>query len=132
MTTELIALAWALMLALVHLFAATGARNRETGLAYNAGARDQPGPPVGVVTGRLQRAQANFYESLPLFIGAVAIAGIAGRHNAQTAAGAWLFVGARALYLPVYAAGVPYVRTLVWAAGLTGIGLVLLGALHGR
>lgn len=131
MTTELIALAWALMLAFAHIFAATGARNRETGLAYNAGNRDAPGPPVGVVTGRLQRAQKNFYESLPLFIGAVAIAGLAGKHNAQIELGAWLFFWARLIYLPIYGFGVPYVRTLVWAAGLVGIGLVLFGALHG-
>lgn len=131
MTTELIALAWTLVLAVVHILAPAGARNRETGLAYNAGNRDEPGPPVGVVTGRLKRAQANFYESLPIFIGAVLIAAVAGKSNGQTQAGAWLFFWARLAYLPIYAIGIPYVRTLVWAAGLTGIGLVLFGALHG-
>ncbi len=131
MTTELIALAWAVVLAFVHLFAAAGARNRETGLAYNAGNRDAEGPPVGVVTGRLRRAQANYYESLPLFIAAVLIASTAGRHNGLTSGGAWTFVLARAAYLPIYAVGVPYVRTAAWAAGVTGIALVLYGALHG-
>lgn len=131
MTTELIALAWAVVLAIVHVMAAAAARNRETGLAYNAGNRDAEGPPVGVVTGRLRRAQANFYESLPLFIAAVLIAQTADRHNALTAAGAWTFVGARAAYLLIYAFGVPYVRSLVWGLSLLGLGLVLYGALHG-
>ncbi len=130
MTTELIALAWTVMLGFVHLMLPAAFRNRETGLAYNAGPRDEPGPPLGVVTGRLKRAQANFYESLPLFIAAILIAHLAGVHTGLTAAGAWLFFWARAVYLPLYGFGVPGLRTLAWAGGVTGIALLLLAGLR--
>ena len=66
MTTELTYLAWTLVLALVYIGLPSQLRTLETGTAYNASARDAAGPPVGLYTGRLQRAQANLFETLPL------------------------------------------------------------------
>ena len=74
MTTELTALAWTLVLAVVQILLPAGFRTQETGLPYNAGPRDGEGPPVGKVTGRLQRAQKNLFEALPLFAAVVLIA----------------------------------------------------------
>ena len=129
MTTELTLLAWTLVLAVVQVMLPASARNRETGRDYNAGPRDEPGPPVGVITGRLRRAQANLYETLPLFAAAILIAHVADRTGALTLWGAWLFFIARVVYLPLYAFGVPYVRSMVWMVALLGLFLVLAAIL---
>lgn len=129
MTLELTILAWTLVLAVIQIMLPAMFRNRETGVAYNASARDEPGPPVGVVTGRLRRAQANLFETLPLFIAAVLIAHVAGREGTLTALGAGLFLAARVIYVPLYALGIPYVRSAVWLAAMAGLALVLLAIL---
>ena len=129
MTTELTILGWTLVLAIVQIFLPAGFRNRETGIAFNAGPRDEPGPPVGKVTGRLQRAQKNLYESLPLFAAAVLIAHVAHRDGALTLWGAWLYLIARIVYVPLYGFGVPMVRSIVWGVSLLGLALVLIAIL---
>ena len=131
MTIELKLLAWTLVLALVQIFLPSQFRTKETGTAYNAGPRDEPGPPVGIVTGRLQRAQQNLYETLPLFGFAILLAHAAGREGFLTATGAWLYVVARVLYIPIYARGIPYVRSAVWIVSLLGLLLVLFAVLWG-
>ena len=125
MTTELFHLALTLLLALVQIFLPAFGRVGQFGLAWNAGPRDQPKGPVGPVTGRLERAQANLFETLPLFIGAVLIAHVSGANGALTAWGAGLYFWARVAYLPLYAFGVPYVRSLAWVVSLVGLVLIL-------
>lgn len=131
MTIELKLLAWTLVLALVQIFLPSQLRTKETGTAYNASARDEPGPPVGVMTGRLQRAQANLYETLPLFVAAILIAHVAGRDGSLTAWGAWLYLVARIVYVPLYAFGIPYVRSVVWIGSFIGLILCLIAVLTG-
>jgi len=125
MTFELTVLGWTLVLALVQVLLPAAWRNRETGLAYNAGPRDEDGPPVGRVTARLRRAQNNLFETLPLFAAAVLIAHVAGREGALTAWGVSLYLGARIVYVPLYACGVPYLRSLAWVVSVGGLLLVL-------
>ncbi|WP_426177439.1 MAPEG family protein [Massilia sp. TWR1-2-2] len=124
MTIELTILGWTLVLAMVQIALAGTFRTIETGLWFNASARDDGGPPVGKIAGRLQRAQANLFETLPLFAAAVLIAHVAGRHSADTVLGCQMFLAARVLYVPLYAAGVPVVRTLVWAVSIVGLVMV--------
>lgn len=131
MTTELTYLAWTLVLTLVYIGLPSQLRTIETGTSYNAGARDEPGPPVGKMTGRLQRAQKNLYETLPLFIGAVLIAHLGGREGWLSGWGVALYFWARVVYLPLYAFGVPYLRSLVWLVSLAGLILVIVADLHG-
>jgi len=121
MTTELTILGWTLVLALVQIFLPSIARTRETGSTYNMSARDEPGPPVGKVTGRLKRAQANLFETLPLFAAAVLILHVTAQHNTLTLYGSALYLAARVLYVPLYAFGVPVVRSLVWSLSLVGL-----------
>ena len=124
MTPEFIMLAFTLMLALVQILWAASARTRELGLKWNAGARDGETPPPGPLAGRLMRAQANLFETLPLFLGAVLIAHVAGRESEITALGAQLYFWARVAYVPLYAWGVPYLRSVAWAVGVVGLGMV--------
>lgn len=125
MTTELTYLAATLVLALVQVFLPAFARTREFGLSWNAGARDKTPEAKSPVVGRLERAQANLFETLPLFIGAVLIAHVIGAAGALTLWGTALYFWARVVYVPLYALGVPYVRSLVWLISLAGLVMVI-------
>ena len=131
MTIELTVLAWGCVLALVHIFAAVRVKTRQYGTKWNMGARDEALPPPEPVVGRLARAQANFLETFPLAVAAILIVTIAGRTSQWTEIGALLWLGARIIYLPLYWAGIPVIRTLVWTVGLVGIGMLLWPALAG-
>ncbi len=126
MSTELNLAVAMLIVAIIQVLLPAFFRNGETGLDYNAGPRDEAGPPVGIITARLQRAQRNLYETLPLFLAAVIIAHIAGRESGLTAAGAWIYVVGRIFYIPAYAFGIPYVRSLIWVVSLAGLGMIIL------
>lgn len=131
MTTELTLLAWSLVLALAQISLTSAFRTRETGLWFNVGARDEPAPPPGKVTARLQRAQANLLETLPLFAAAVLVAHVDGREGNLTLWGAEIYLAARVLYVPLYAAGVAVLRTLAWTASIVGLVMIfaaILGA----
>lgn len=125
MTTELTYLALTLILALVQIFLPAGARTAEFGSKWNAGPRDETPEAKKPLTGRLERAQANLYETLPLFIGAVLIAHVIGASSALTVWGTALYFWARVVYVPLYAFGVPYVRSLVWLVSLVGLIMVI-------
>jgi uncharacterized MAPEG superfamily protein len=129
MTTELIVLAWGCVLALLHILVAVRFKTRQYGTKWNVGARDEEMPPPQPIVARLARAQANFFETFPLYAAAALIVSVAHLNNRWTAIGALLWIGARIVYLPLYAAGVPYVRTLVWAVSLVGIVMVIRPAL---
>ena len=129
MTPELIVLAWGCILALVHVFAAVRVKTRQYGTKWNVGARDEELPPPQPLVGRLARAQANFFETFPIFAAAALIVAVAGLGDRWTAIGAWLWLGARLVYLPLYALGVPVVRTIVFLISVVGILLVLWPAL---
>jgi uncharacterized MAPEG superfamily protein len=131
MTTELTLLAWTLVLAVVQILLAAHLRTRETGFAYNVSPRDEPSPvPPGLMTGRVMRAQQNLMETLPLFIAAVLIVQTAHLHGPLTLWGTRLYFCARVIHLPLYAFGIPYLRTLVWLASLAGLVMLLLAILE--
>jgi uncharacterized MAPEG superfamily protein len=126
MTPEFIVLACTLILALVQIGAAGAARTAELGAKWNAGARDGDAPPPGPLAGRLMRAQANLFETLPLFIGAVLMAHVAGKDGGTlTLVGTHLYFFGRLIYLPLYALGIPVVRSLVWLAATAGLVMVI-------
>ena len=56
---------------------------------------------------------------------AVLIAHAANRHSEMTIWGAQLYFWGRLIYLPLYAFGIPYVRTLAWFVATLGIVLIL-------
>jgi len=131
MPVELKCLAWAVVLGLAHIFIAAQARTHQYGLKWNAGPRDEQMPPLSPVAGRLQRAQANFFETFPLFAAAALIVALVGRGTGTTAIGAQLYLAARVIYLPLYAFGVPYIRSLAFLAATAGLVMVLWPALFG-
>ncbi len=126
MTPEFIMLAFTLILAIVQIGWAGAARTAELGLKWNAGPRDGETPAPGKLAGRLIRAQANLFETLPLFAAAVIMAHIAGKDGFLTMVGAHLYFFGRLIFLPLYALGTPYVRTLAWAVAFAGLVMVIV------
>ena len=121
MTTELTYLAWTLVLAVVQILWADVARTGQYGLPWNTGARDDDMPPLKPMTARLFRAQANLYETLPLFAAAVLIAHAVGREGTLTYWGSVVYFWGRVVYVPLYAFGVKQVRSLVWVVSFVGL-----------
>lgn len=126
MTVEFQVLAFTLILALVQIGWAASARTAELGLKWNAGPRDGDTPPPGKLAGRLMRAQANLFETLPIFAAAVIMAHITGKDGGMlTLVGTHLYLFGRIIYLPLYALGVAYLRSLAWIASLAGLVMVI-------
>lgn len=131
MTSELTALVFAALLGLVHVLAAASARTWQYGLAWGAGARDEEVGPPKPIAGRLARAQVNFYESFPLFAAAILIIYVADLETDTTRFAAWVWLWARVVFLGLYAAGVPYVRTVAWGTSLLALLILLARPLLG-
>lgn len=131
MPTELLVLGLGAVLLLVHVLLAGHYRTRQYGTAWNTGARDEAMPPLDPVPARLLRAQANYLETFPVAIVALLGVVLAGKASDLTAIAAWVWLGARVAYLPLYWAGVPKVRTGVWAVATLAIVTVLGSLLFG-
>jgi uncharacterized MAPEG superfamily protein len=131
MPVELKILALGALLLFVHIFTATRFKTAQYGRTWNIGARDEELPPANAITGRTMRAQANFQETFPIAIVALLGVVIAGKTSPMTALGGWIWLGARVVYLPLYAAGVPVIRTVVWTISVVGLAMVIWPLLVG-
>lgn len=129
MTIELTMAAWALVLAFVQILLFDLARTGQYGLKWNMGPRDGDMPPLSPVAGRLKRAQDNLFETLPLFLAAVLIAHVADKNSVLTSWGAMVFLGARVIYVPLYAFAVTGLRSLVWIVSVIGLGMIVAAIL---
>lgn len=130
-TIEMRMLWLSIALGLVQLLLAVLFSLSARGLPWGAGARDEPAPPLGKVGGRIERAFKNFLETFVFFAAAVLMANAMGRNTPMSALGAEIYFWSRLAYLPVYAAGIPFVRTLLWIVSLIGIGMVMRGIFPG-
>jgi uncharacterized MAPEG superfamily protein len=128
MPIELKMLAWSIALGLAHVLLGAALTTRQRGLKWNVGARDAALPPLTGVAARVDRALRNFLETFPFFAAAVLAVVMLERGDAHTALGAQCYFWARLAYVPVYALGIPYLRTAIWAVSLWGL-LQLLWAL---
>src|SRR5262245_8056473 len=105
---------WSVLLGFVHIIASSHAKSLQRGYRWTASARDEQLPRLTGVAGRLERALSNYLETFPLFAALVLGAEVAGVHTSLTKWGALLYLGARVFYLPLYALGIPLIRSLVW------------------
>ena len=77
---------------------------------------------------RANAAQANSFEALPFFIGAVIIAHQLGAPQGRLDILAVLFVTLRVIYIAMYVAGFPTIRSAIWAlALLANVGILFSG-----
>ena len=125
MTPDLTYLVWSAALCLLQVVIAALGATQLLGLPTLAGNRDAL-PAVDGWAGRAQRAHRNLLENLVLFAILVLVAHVARRANATTAMGAMIFFWARVAYAVVYIAGLPWVRTGVWAVSIVGLGMIFL------
>jgi uncharacterized MAPEG superfamily protein len=125
MDSELQILFCAIALGLIQLVLAVLPSVFTRGLPWAAGPRDEPGAPLGTYGGRLDRAYRNFLETFVFFAAAVLLAHALGKSTPNSVLGAQIYIWARVLYVPAYLFGIPFVRTLVWAASLVGIVMVM-------
>ena len=125
MPIELKILALGALLLFIHIFIATRFKTAQYGRKWNVSARDQELPEPSPVSGRLIRAQANFEETFPIAIIALLGVVVAGKTSQWTALGGWIWLGARIVYLPLYWAGIPVIRTIAWTIALIGLAIVI-------
>jgi uncharacterized MAPEG superfamily protein len=125
MTFELWILLGAALLGLVHIAAASFTFKAQVGNRYAVGARDENLQPVGMA-GRMHRAQQNFLETFAIFAACVVIVHLSEASGSLSHWGSILYLAGRILFLPLYAAGVPWLRTFSW--NLASLGLALVGA----
>jgi len=125
MTFELWILLAAALLGLVHISAASFTFKAQVGNRYTVGPRDENLQPAGIA-GRLHRAQQNFLETFAIFAVCVLVVHVTDAYGALSRWGALLYIGGRAAFLPLYAIGVPWLRTFSW--NIATLGLVLVGA----
>lgn len=119
---------WSVVFGLGQLLIATVFMWRQRGLWWALGPRDAPVEPLSGVAGRLERCVRNFLETYVLFLAAVWLAQASGHTGGTVLLGAELYLWGRVFYMPLYASGVPVVRTLAWAVASVGIVLMLAGA----
>ena len=125
MTAELWILLASALLGVVHLSAASFSFKAQVGNSYSVGPRDDNLQPSGVA-GRLYRAQQNFLETFAIFAVCALLVHLTNAGGALSYWGSVIYLVGRILFLPLYAWGVPWLRTFSW--NLATLGLVLVGA----
>jgi len=127
MTTLLQILVWTTVLTWVAIMAAAVLRNREwtlEGMKLGLSNRDRL-PEATLLGGRAVRAANNTLENFVLFA-ALALTAHAVGVDEEATLGAQVFFWARLVYLPVYWAGITYVRSLIWGVGTAGLAMILM------
>jgi uncharacterized MAPEG superfamily protein len=94
---------------------------KELGRDWNASARDDNKKVQGKLAGRAERALANFLQTYPAFIALAFAVIMAGDPAGLALIGAWIWIICRIVYIPLYLAGIPYIRSLVWVGSMLGL-----------
>ncbi len=92
---------------------------RDIGLGNRDNLREAT--PMG---GRADRAAKNSIEAAVFFVPLALIANAAGL-DAEVMLGAQVAFWARIAYVPIYIAGIKYLRSLVWIVGVVGYGMMV-------
>lgn len=86
-------------------------------------------PEATPFAGRAERAARNTFENFVLFAAIALVAHASGATSPRIAMGAQIFFWARVLYVPVYCAGITYLRTTIWVVSIVGLGMMISGIL---
>lgn len=124
-STEITVLGWSVVLLLLQVIVQATA-TYDLGPKYLFSSRDEGRISRSVIAGRLLRALHNLLETYPAFVALALALVVTGKAGGLGATGAWLWLAARVAYVPVYAAGIPVIRTLLWALSIVGLVLMLL------
>ncbi|MBN7806128.1 MAPEG family protein [Agrobacterium rosae] len=110
---------------MVHISLQALTATKELGSGWNASPRDDGKKVQGKQAGRAERASSNFLETYPAFIALAFGVIMAGDPIRIALIGAWIWIVCRIVYIPLYLAGIPYVRSLVWIGSMVGLLLML-------
>jgi uncharacterized MAPEG superfamily protein len=125
MKPEFMLLLWAVLLTVVQAVVAAQGAMMQVGLPALAGNREGL-PEMKGWAGRAARAHRNMLENLVLFAALVLMAVISNKTNGTTLLGAQIFFWARVVYAGVYIAGIPWLRTGVWAVSVVGLAMIFV------
>ena len=125
MTSTLTYVVYSAILTWVSLIMGSTVRNKLwslKGYMVGMGNRDDRDTvlPATVLSKRFDRAANNTIEGFLTFAALAITAHVAGVDNEQVAQGAMIFFWARVVYLGLYYAGIPYIRTVVWFVSVWG------------
>ena len=126
MPTELIVLGLGIVLLLVQLVLHTLAIASEFGRDYALGPHDEAKEIKGLYAGRITRAFHNLLETFPVFVALALALPLAGKAGGLGAAGAWIWLAGRVLYVPAYAMALKGIRTALWSISVAGLVLMLV------
>jgi uncharacterized MAPEG superfamily protein len=124
LSVEMAYLALSVLLLLVIVSVQSFSLKAEVGNTYTVGARDT-GVAVGVLAGRAERALRNFLETFAGFAALAVALEITGRADWWSGLGAAFYFWGRAAHLPLYLAGVAWLRTFAWNIATLGIAIML-------
>jgi uncharacterized MAPEG superfamily protein len=125
MATELRILAWSVLFGLAQVLIAGAMGTQQRGLKWNVSNRDGTPQALTGAASRAARASRNFLETFGFFAAAVLGVVLAKQNSAHSALGSEIYLAARVAYFPIYVAGIPYLRTVVYGASLWGLLQVL-------
>lgn len=125
MTQETLILTLATLLGFGQLFAVSTVQTAARGTKWNTGARDQEAPPLKGMPARLERAFENFKETFPFFLAAILLVTVTERMGNFSQIGAWIYLIARIIYIPLYLFAVRGIRSLCWLISVVGIFSIL-------
>ncbi|MBC2883887.1 MAPEG family protein [Ochrobactrum sp. CM-21-5] len=117
---------WSVVLLVVHILLQGMTATKELGSTWNAGPRDEGFRPSGKIAGRAERASVNFRETYPAFAALALALALKGDASGWGIYGAWVWFLCRIVYIPLYLAGIPYIRSFVWLGALAGLGMMFL------
>lgn len=105
-------------------FREPAAAGQTSNLKERLGNRDHM-RPLTVIGLRAGRALANMQEAMPVFLGLALMDMILVPDAAMAKTGALVFLIARTLYVAIYMAGIPVVRSLMFLVSWVGLALML-------
>jgi len=124
LSIELTMLLWATILYVVQIFIAAGIADIHNGIPWGLGNREDI-PVIPGWGGRARRAQENMAENLLPFAILVLIVTSSGKVGDLSVLGAQVFLASRVIYALLYIAGVKVLRSLAYAGGLVGMGMII-------
>ncbi|MDP3899220.1 MAG: MAPEG family protein [Mesorhizobium sp.] len=124
-STEMTYLGWSVVLLIVHIVVQTVSLMKDTGLTYIMSSRDGASG-ISKLTDRLTRGLRNFVETYAAFVALALALAVTGKTGELGATGALLWFWGRVAYVPLFAFGVPVLRTVAWTVSIIGLILMLI------
>lgn len=81
------------------------------------------------VTARMLRAYDNNVQMFPFFAAAVFLIHLTDQVSTLTLGAAWVYLAARALYIPAYALGWQPWRSYIWLVALACVAILFIASL---